>query len=67
MNLVNFILFNPQTDSGSKIPERPGNNIVTIRDINALPTLGYKIVTHPFEDGTVIRSPIAHAIDREGA
>ena len=43
-----FFEFNPQTDPGSKIPEAPGNYIVTIRDIKALPTLGHKIVTQQF-------------------
>ena len=32
MNLNDFIEFNPLVDSGSKIPEAPGNYIVTIRD-----------------------------------
>ena len=37
MNLNDFIEFNPLTDSGSKIPEAPGNYIVTIRDTNIRP------------------------------
>ena len=59
MNLNDFIPFNPLTDSGSKIPEAPGNYIVTIRDINALPTLGHKIVTQQFRGQEIIYTGIS--------
>lgn len=59
MPLNDFIEFNPQTDPGSKIPEAPGNYIVTIRDIKALPTLGYKIFTQQFRGREVIYTGIA--------
>ena len=54
MNLNDFIEFNPLTDSGSKIPEAPGNYIVTIRDIKALPTLGHQIETQQFRGQVLI-------------
>lgn len=58
MNLDNFILFNPQADSGSRIPDAPGNYIVTIRNINELPTLDYKIVTQQFRGHDIIYTGI---------
>ncbi len=59
MNLNDFIPFNPLTDSGRNIPERPGNYIVTIRDIDALPTLGHKIVTRHFNGQEIIYTGIS--------
>ena len=59
MNLKDFIPFNPLTDSGSKIPEAPGNYIVTIRDIAALPKLGHKIVTQQFRGQEIIYTGIS--------
>ena len=58
MNLNDFIEFNPLTDNGSKIPVTPGNYIVTIRDIKALPTLGHKIVTKQFRGQEMIYTGI---------
>lgn len=58
MNLNDFIEFNPLVDSGSKIPEAPGNYIVTIRDINSLPSLGLKIVTKQFRGQEMIYTGI---------
>ena len=58
MNLNDFIEFNPLTDSGSKIPEAPGNYIVTIRDIKALPTLGHQIETQQFRGQELIYTGI---------
>lgn len=59
MNLEDFILFNPQADKGSTIPKLPGNYIVTIRDIKALPTLGHKIVTLKFRGQEIIYTGIS--------
>lgn len=58
MDLSGFLPFNPLTDSGSIIPERPGNYIVTIQDINALPTLGHSIVTQEFRGQAIIYTGI---------
>lgn len=58
MNLEDFILFNPLADKGSTIPKLPGNYIVTIRDIKALPTLGHKIVTQAFRGQEIIYTGI---------
>lgn len=58
MNLNDFIEFNPLTDSGSKIPEAPGNYIVTIRDIKALPILGHQIETQQFRGQELIYTGI---------
>ncbi len=58
IELNEFIEFDPQVDSGSNIPESPGNYIVTIRDIRALPLMGFKIVTQPFRGQEVIYTGI---------
>ncbi len=59
MNLEDFILFNPLAEKGSTIPKLPGNYIVTIRDISALPMLGFKIVTQAFRGREIIYTGIS--------
>ena len=59
MNLNGFIEFNPLTQSGAQIPKSPGNYIVTIRDIKALPTLSYKIITQQFRGQEIIYTGIS--------
>ena len=58
MNTSDFASFNPLTDAGKSIPAVPGNYLVTIRDIKALPTLGYKLVTQPFRGQELIYTGI---------
>ena len=58
MDLDDFILFNPLSDDGNIIPRVPGNYLVTIRDISALPKLGYKIVTQQFRGQELIYTGI---------
>lgn len=59
MDLSGFIVFNPLTESGVQIPKSPGNYIVTIRDIKALPTLGHKITTQQFRGQEIIYTGIS--------
>lgn len=61
MNLSVFITFNPLTDAGKPIPAVPGNYVVTIRDINALPSLGYKLVTQQFRGQELIYTGITES------
>lgn len=58
MDCDGFILFNPLVDNGNTIPKVPGNYLVTIRDINALPSLGYKIVTPKYRGQDLIYTGI---------
>ncbi len=58
MDLNNFILFDPLVNVGNDLPLSPGNYIVTIRDINALPTKGCKIVTPIFRGHNLIYTGI---------
>lgn len=58
MNTADFITFNPLTDTGKSIPAVPGNYLVTIRNINAMPVLGYKIVTQQFRGQDLIYTGI---------
>ena len=59
MELNGFISFNPLSDSGNDIPKSPGNYLVTIRDIKALPTLGHKVITRQFCGQEIIYTGIA--------
>lgn len=59
MDLNSFIVFSPKVDKGSNIPKLPGNYIVTIRDIDALPTLGHKVVTQSFRGQEIIYTGIS--------
>ncbi len=58
MDLNGFILFDPLVADGNVIPRVPGNYLVTIRDIKALPKLGYKIVTSQFRGQELIYTGI---------
>lgn len=58
MNLNNFILFDPLVNVRNDLPLSPGNYIVTIRDINTLPTKGCKIVTPIFRGHNLIYTGI---------
>ena len=58
MDLNDFITFNPLTDNGYVLPKAPGNYLVTIRDIKALPTLGCRIVTRHFRGQELIYTGI---------
>ena len=58
MDLNDFITFNPLTDNGNVLPKAPGNYLVTIRDIKALPTLGCRIVTRHFRGQELIYTGI---------
>lgn len=58
MSIAEFIPFNPLDDAGKSIPAVPGNYLVTIRDIKALPTLGYKLVTQQFRGQELIYTGI---------
>ncbi len=58
MDLDDFILFDPLVDNGNVIPRVPGNYLVTIRDVNSLPKLGYKIVTPQFRGQRLIYTGI---------
>lgn len=59
MNLNDFIEFNPATGTRDDIPKAPGNYLVTIRDIKALPTLGYKVVTRQYKGQELIYTGIS--------
>ncbi|MBQ7639413.1 MAG: hypothetical protein IJS91_00265 [Bacteroidales bacterium] len=61
MNLSDFITFNPLTDVGKSIPPVSGNYLVTIRDITALPSLGYKLVTQQFRGRELIYTGITES------
>ena len=58
MDLDNFTLFDPIVDMKSALPKENGNYIVTIRDVNNLPTHGSKIVTPLFRGQDVIYTGI---------
>lgn len=58
MKLDDFILFDPQVHVRTDLPKSNGNYIVTIRDIEAFPTLGYTIVTPLFRGHHVIYTGI---------
>ena len=61
MNLNNFILFDPLVNVRNDLPLSPGNYIVTIRDINTLPTKGCKIVTPIFRGHNLIYTGITRS------
>ena len=58
MNLNNFILFDPLVNVGNDLPLSPGNYIVTIRNISALPTNGCEIVAPMFRGHNLIYTGI---------
>ena len=58
MNLKDFIAFDPMSDCGNIIPKTPGNYLVTIRDISALPTSGHKVITQQFRGHELIYTGI---------
>ncbi len=59
MDLKDFITFDPQTQNGKDLPETPGNYLVTIRDINALPTFGYTIEAPTYRGQHLIYTGVA--------
>ena len=59
MDLEEFITFNPQTQNGKDLPEVPGNYLVAIRDINALPTLGFTIESPRYRGQHLIYTGVA--------
>ena len=61
MNLNDFIEFNPATGTKAEIPKAPGNYLVTIRDIKALPTLGLELVTQQYKGLELIYRVISMA------
>lgn len=59
MNLNDFIEFNPATGTKEEIPKAPGNYLVTIRDIKALPALGFELVTRQYKGLELIYTGIS--------
>ena len=59
MNINDFIEFNPATGTRGDIPKAPGNYLVTIRDIKALPTMGYEVVTQQYQGQELIYTGIS--------
>lgn len=59
MNLIDFITFDPQTGNGKDLPNVPGNYLVTIRDINVLPTLGHAIESPIYRGQHLIYTGVA--------
>ena len=59
MDFGGFIAFNPLSDNGNDIPKSPGNYLVTIRDIKALPSLGHRVITQQFHGQELIYTGIA--------
>ena len=58
-NLNGIIEFNPATGTRGEIPTAPGNYLVTIRDIEALPTLGFEVVTQQYKGRELIYTGIS--------
>ena len=57
--IAGFSSFDPLIGKGKDLPEVPGNYFVTIRDISALPTLGYTVETKIIDGQNLIYTGIA--------
>ena len=63
--IAGFSPFDPSIGKGKDLPGVPGNYLVTIRDISALPTLGYTVETKLFNGQNLIYTGIAGTSIRE--
>ena len=59
MDLEEFIIFDPKIQNGKDLPEVPGNYLVAIRNINALPTLGFTIESPRYRGQHLIYTGVA--------
>lgn len=60
MKFNDFIEFNPATGTKGDIPKAPGNYLVTIRDINALPTLSNEVKTRQYKAQELLYTGISN-------
>lgn len=59
MNINAFIPFDPTKDDPKKIPEKPGNYIVVVRDFMSFPDLGHDLACKIFNDMDIIYTGVA--------